>query len=52
MGIVRKSKKVSALNFDPKGVKKGAPCDPGPKDPPPNPNRVNRVNSGHAIVPN
>ena len=30
MGIFRKSKKVSAFNFDPKGVKKGVPCDPGP----------------------
>ena len=34
MGIVRKSQKGWALNLDPKGVKKGAPCDPGPKDPP------------------
>ena len=29
MGIFRKSQKVSALNLDPKGVKKGAPCDAG-----------------------
>ena len=40
MGIVRKSQKVSAFNFDSKGVKKGAPRDPGPKDPP-DPDRVN-----------
>ena len=39
-GIVRKSQKVSAFNFDPKRVKKGAPSDPGPKDPPPDPDRV------------
>ena len=39
MGIVRKSQKVYAFNFDPKGVKMGAPCDPGPEDPP-NPDRV------------
>ena len=30
MGIVRKSQKVLAFNFDPKGVKMGAPSDPGP----------------------
>ena len=36
MGIDRKSQKVSAFNFDSKGVKMGAPRDPGPKDPPPN----------------
>ena len=29
-GIVRKSQKVSAFNFDPKRVKKGAPRDLGP----------------------
>ena len=37
MGIFTKSQKVSALNFDPKGVKKGEPYNPGPKDPPPPP---------------
>ena len=40
MGIDRKSQKVSAFNFDSKGVKMGAPCDPGPEDPPPDPDRV------------
>ena len=35
MGICRKSQKVSAHNFDPKGVKKGGPSNPGPEDPPP-----------------
>ena len=40
MGIFRKSQKVSAFNFDPKGVKKGVPRDPGPKDPPTNRDRV------------
>ena len=40
IGKFRKSKKVSAFNFDPTDVKKGVPRDPGPEDPP-NPNRVN-----------
>ena len=39
LGIVRKSHKVTAFNFDPKGVKMGAPRNPGPEDPPA-PNRV------------
>jgi hypothetical protein len=33
MGIVRKSHKVKAFNFDSKGVEMGGPHDPGPKDP-------------------
>ena len=51
MGIVRKSHKVKALNFDPKGVKIDAPCDPDPEDPPA-PNWVNLIHSighGHGI---
>ena len=35
MGIFRKSQKVSARNFEPKGVKKGGPSDLGPEDQPP-----------------
>ena len=34
MGIVRKSQKVKAFNFDPTGVKMGAQRDQGPEDPP------------------
>ena len=31
IGKFRKSKKVSAFNFDSEGVKKAIPCDPGPE---------------------
>ena len=34
MGILRKSREVSAFYFDPKGVLKGILRDPGPEDPP------------------
>ena len=45
MGIVRKSQKVSALNLDPKGIKKGVSCDPGLKDPPPTVIGLNKIDT-------